>query len=409
MSIIKTKLEFAQLSIQANRIDEAEKAIMDIIFDSTTDDDSLHTAWLNLGSIKVIKYLKNNSILNEVSYCYKKAYQIKSNNETLNPYLQSLVYILDSAKAIIDKSNENIIVLQKEAFRDSLIAAFSFVSLTDKNNSFFGNTISLIGLSYGINGVMENVNSIEGFKNLVNYLQNCINEVYENYTLGFELNKDQISYFESILKKNELQNLLPIQVQRNIINNESILNQNTKRDLLFEIFNEAISLNCNVIVKNKLLLNALINKVSTNSKNGLFSTSTTITHLESNLPILSKYVDTESSHFYFECYLKNKIKWNIFYTLSNIKIVTHETYIFNRPKNILNEYIFTYDELFDLNSEIFVPEEKALSQNPYIIITKDNVEFQIFNFNQGFKSSTIQNQYNLLKKAALLFNKNPGY
>ena len=79
MSVITIKLEMAELSLKANRIEEAEKTIMDVILDPTTDSDSLYSAFIALGSIKMIRLLKNTAIFSEVEYCYKKAYAIKPN------------------------------------------------------------------------------------------------------------------------------------------------------------------------------------------------------------------------------------------------------------------------------------------------------------------------------------------
>ena len=60
MSVIAIKLEMAGLSLKANRIEEAEKTIMDVLLDAQTDTDSQHSAWLALGSIKMIRFLKMN-------------------------------------------------------------------------------------------------------------------------------------------------------------------------------------------------------------------------------------------------------------------------------------------------------------------------------------------------------------
>ena len=62
MSVITIKLEMAELSLKANRIEEAEKTIMDVILDPTTDSDSLYSAFIALGSIKMIRLLKNTAI-----------------------------------------------------------------------------------------------------------------------------------------------------------------------------------------------------------------------------------------------------------------------------------------------------------------------------------------------------------
>ncbi len=114
MSVITIKLEMAELSLKANRIEEAEKTIMDVILDPSTDSDSQYSAFLALGSIKMIKLLKNTAIFSEVEYCIKKAYAIKSNELTVDAYIVMLSYFLKTATTAIDTSKENIKKLQRK-------------------------------------------------------------------------------------------------------------------------------------------------------------------------------------------------------------------------------------------------------------------------------------------------------
>ena len=82
MSVTVIKLELAELALKAKRLDESEQILLDIILDRNTDEESLYSAWIAMGSIKMIKVLKNTAIFSEVEYCYKKAYSIKPNELT---------------------------------------------------------------------------------------------------------------------------------------------------------------------------------------------------------------------------------------------------------------------------------------------------------------------------------------
>jgi len=199
MSVITIKLEMAELSLKANRIDEAEKTIMDVILDPNTDSDSLHSAWLALGSIKNIKLLKNEVIFSEVEYCIKKAYAIKSNELTIDAYILMLSYFLKTATSAIEISKENIKKLQKKAAVDLLVSIGSAYVLNQRGNSVLTNVVGIIGLDYGINGIIGDINSIDGYNNLIKYLNNTINEVVGSYNkLGF-FNEGQIQYFKEVL------------------------------------------------------------------------------------------------------------------------------------------------------------------------------------------------------------------
>lgn len=199
MSVIIIKLEMAELSLKANRIEEAEKIIMDIILDSTTDSESLYSAWLALGSIKMIKLLKNQVIFSEVEYCYKKAYAIKPNELTIDAYIVVLSYFFKTATKAIETSKENIKKLQVKAGIDLLVTIGSAYVLNQRGNSVLTNVVGIIGLDYGVNGIIGDINSIDGYNKLINYLNNTINEVVGSYNqLGF-FNDGQIEYVKEIL------------------------------------------------------------------------------------------------------------------------------------------------------------------------------------------------------------------
>jgi hypothetical protein len=199
MSVITIKLEMAELSLKANRIEEAEKTIMDVILDPNTDSDSLYSAWLALGSVKMIKLLKNEVIFSEVEYCIKKAYAIKSNELTIDAYIVMLSYFLKTAITAIETSKENIKKLQKKAGIDLLVTLGSAYVLNQRGNSVLTNVVGIIGLDYGINGIIGDINSIDGYNNLISYLNNTINEVISSYNqLGF-FNDSQIQYFKELL------------------------------------------------------------------------------------------------------------------------------------------------------------------------------------------------------------------
>ena len=199
MSVIIIKLEMAELSLKANRIDEAEKIIMDIILDSTTDSESLYSAWLALGSIKMIKLLKNQVIFSEVEYCYKKAYAIKPNELTIDAYIVVLSYFFKTATKAIETSKENIKKLQVKAGIDLLVTIGSAYVLNQRGNSVLTNVVGIIGLDYGVNGIIGDINSIDGYNKLINYLNNTINEVVVSYNQSGFFNDGQIEYVKEVL------------------------------------------------------------------------------------------------------------------------------------------------------------------------------------------------------------------
>jgi hypothetical protein len=189
----------AELSFKANRIDEAEKIIMDIILDSTTDSESLYSAWLALGSIKMIKLLKNQVIFSEVEYCYKKAYAIKPNELTIDAYIVVLSYFFKTATKAIETSKENIKKLQVKAGIDLLVTIGSAYVLNQRGNSVLTNVVGIIGLDYGVNGIIGDINSIDGYNKLINYLNNTINEVVVSYNQSGFFNDGQIEYVKEVL------------------------------------------------------------------------------------------------------------------------------------------------------------------------------------------------------------------
>jgi hypothetical protein len=199
MSVITIKLEMAELSLKANRIEEAEKTIMDVILDPSTDSDSQYSAFLALGSIKMIKLLKNTAIFSEVEYCIKKAYAIKSNELTVDAYIVMLSYFLKTATTAIDTSKENIKKLQRKAGIDFLVTIGSAYVLNQRGNSVLTNVIGIIGLDYGINGIIGDIKTIDGYENLIKYLNNAINEVVGAYNQSGFFNEGQIQYFKGLL------------------------------------------------------------------------------------------------------------------------------------------------------------------------------------------------------------------
>jgi hypothetical protein len=199
MSVITIKLEMAELSLKANRIEEAEKTIMDVILDPSTDSDSLYSAFIALGSVKMIRVLKNTAIFSEVEYCYKKAYAIKPNELTTEAYIVQLSYFFKTATLAIETSKENIKKLQVKAGIDLLVTIGSAYILNQRGNSVLTNVVGIIGLDYGINGIIGDINSIDGFNNLINYLNNTINEVVNSYNQSGFLNDSQIQYLKEVL------------------------------------------------------------------------------------------------------------------------------------------------------------------------------------------------------------------
>ena len=160
MSVTVIKLELAELALKAKRLDESEQILLDIILDRNTDEESLYSAWIAMGSIKMIKVLKNTAIFSEVEYCYKKAYSIKPNELTLDAYLFVLSYFFKTATETIDLSKINIKGLQVKAGIDLLVSIGSAYILNQRGNSLLTNVVGLVGLDYGVKGIIGDIKEV---------------------------------------------------------------------------------------------------------------------------------------------------------------------------------------------------------------------------------------------------------
>jgi hypothetical protein len=110
-----------------------------------------------------------------------------------------LSYFLKTATTAIDTSKENIKKLQRKAGIDFLVTIGSAYVLNQRGNSVLTNVIGIIGLDYGINGIIGDIKTIDGYENLIKYLNNAINEVVGAYNQSGFFNEGQIQYFKGLL------------------------------------------------------------------------------------------------------------------------------------------------------------------------------------------------------------------
>lgn len=373
----------AELSLKANRIEEAEKTIMDVILDPTTDSDSQYSAFIALGSIKMIRVLKNTAIFSEVEYCYKKAYAIKPNELTIDAYLITLSYFLKTATEVVEISKKNIKNLEIKAGIDILVTIGSAYVLNQRGNSLLTNVVGLIGLDYGVNGVIGDINSIEGFKNLITYLNSNINEVVEKYNNpSLPLNEKQIEYFEDELIKNKIKEISSEKINQ--------LDINSKVELLFKYFDESIVADINLRLHNK-------SKV-VSSLDGKESMTMMLNGLKNHRHALRKYFDESCEYIYWGVRSIGMDEYNIIFTEKDIQIlVVEKTFSFKtEPKEIIK---IEYNDFY--TNKIVVPSEKD-EQEIKIQLT-NNTEFGIISFKSPFKSSTKNKQIEMIKKIAGLF------
>jgi hypothetical protein len=377
MSVIAIKLEMAELSLKANRIEEAEKTIMDVILDPTTDSDSQYSAFIALGSIKMIRLLKNTAIFSEVEYCYKKAYAIKPNELTVDAYLLTLSYFLKTSTEAIETSKKNIKVLQIKAGIDLAVTIGSAYILNHRGNSLLTNVVGLIGLDYGVNGVIGDINTIDGYNQIIGYLNKCILEVIENYNTSLPVNELQVINFEDEIGKNNLRKLLSADRKDN-------------KELLFEMFDEAKSLDINFRMIDKELI-----KPFAESPKIKFSSSAVMTHLVYEQSILLKYFNLESEKIYFTFKVNNKEEHSIIFDDNCIQIITTI-----KKHEVFNYIKIDYSDFF--NSRLVLPSEKDV-QIINFIFPNTQLEYGLISFDFPFKSSTRIKQIEMVKKIAGLF------
>lgn len=377
MSVIAIKLEMAELSLKANRIEEAEKTIMDVILDPTTDSDSQYSAFIALGSIKMIRLLKNTAIFSEVEYCYKKAYAIKPNELTVDAYLLTLSYFLKTSTEAIETSKKNIKVLQIKAGIDLAVTIGSAYILNHRGNSLLTNVVGLIGLDYGVNGVIGDINTIDGYNQIIGYLNKCILEVIENYNTSLPVNELQVKNFEDEIGKNNLRKLLSADRKDN-------------KELLFEMFDEAKSLDINFRMIDKELI-----KPFAESPKIKFSSSAVMTHLVYEQSILLKYFNLESEKIYFTFKVNNKEEHSIIFDDNCIQIITTI-----KKHEVFNYIKIDYSDFF--NSRLVLPSEKDV-QIINFIFPNTQLEYGLISFDFPFKNSTRIKQIEMVKKIAGLF------
>jgi hypothetical protein len=384
MSVTVIKLELAELALKAKRLDESEQILLDIILDRNTDEESLYSAWIAMGSIKMIKVLKNTAIFSEVEYCYKKAYSIKPNELTLDAYLFVLSYFFKTATETIDLSKINIKGLQVKAGIDLLVSIGSAYILKQRGNSLLTNVVGLVGLDYGVKGIIGDINSIDGYEKLISYLNLTISEIIDDYNKNLPLNDNQLRFFEDEITNNNLRKFLSA-------------DKKDKIEVLNEFMEEAVALDINFKV---MLKNDIIEVV----ENGKLSTKNSDTKIalfvHSNKESFSPFIDTKSrilfityssnkEDAYFMIFSDNKVQFihtDNKSTLSNKKIVT-------------SDFFYSYDEFF--KCKIDIPSEKD-EQNIKVTLPNE-IGINIFEFTIPFKASTKTKQIEMVMKMISLF------
>lgn len=387
MSVTVIKLELAELALKAKRLDESEQILLDIILDRNTDEESLYSAWIAMGSIKMIKVLKNTAIFSEVEYCYKKAYSIKSNELTLEAYLFVLSYFFKTATETIELSKVNIKGLQVKAGIDLLVSMGSAYILNQRGNSLLTNVVGLVGLDYGVKGIIGDINSIDGYNNLISYLNLTISEVIDNYDKSLPLNDNQIKFFEDEITSNNLRKFLSA-------------DKKDKIEVLNEFMEEAVALDINL----KIMLKNDIIEVVENGKLSTKNSDTKIAlYVHSNKESFSPFIDLNSKTLFITYYSNKDDAYFMIFSDNKVQFIhTDNKSSLSNKKIIISDFALNYDEFF--NCIIQIPLEKD-EQNIKLTLPNDEaISIDVFEFTIPFKSSTRTKQIEMVKKITSLFN-----
>lgn len=384
MSVTVIKLELAELALKAKRLDESEQILLDIILDRNTDEESLYSAWIAMGSIKMIKVLKNTAIFSEVEYCYKKAYSIKSNELTLEAYLFVLSYFFKTATETIELSKVNIKGLQVKAGIDLLVSIGSAYILKQRGNSLLTNVVGLVGLDYGVKGIIGDINSIDGYEKLISYLNLTISEIIDDYNKNLPLNDNQLRFFEDEITNNNLRKFLSA-------------DKKDKIEVLNEFMEEAVALDINFKI---MLKNDIIEVV----ENGKLSTKNSDTKIalfvHSNKESFSPFIDTKSRTLFITYSSNKEDAYFMIFSDNKVQFIhTDNKTTLSNKKVVISDFTYSYDEFF--NCKIDIPLEKD-EQNIKVILPNE-IEINIFEFTIPFKASTKTKQIEMVKKIISLF------
>jgi hypothetical protein len=384
MSVTVIKLELAELALKAKRLDESEQILLDIILDLNTDEESLYSAWIAMGSIKMIKVLKSTAIFSEVEYCYKKAYSIKSNELTLEAYLFVLSYFFKTATETIDLSKANIKGLQVKAGIDLLVSMGSAYILNQRGNSLLTNVVGLVGLDYGVKGIIGDINSIDGYNKLISYLNLTISEVIDDYNKNLPLNDNQIRFFEDEITNNNLRKFLSA-------------DKKDKIEVLNEFIEEAVALDINfkIMLKNDII--EVVEKGKLSTKN---SDTNIALNVHSNKESFSPFIDTNSKTLFITYSSNKEDAYFMIFSDNKIQFIHTDNKIsLSNKKTIISDFSYNYDEFF--NFAIEIPLEKD-EQNIKMTLPNE-IEANVFQFTIPFKASTKTKQIEMVKKITSLF------
>lgn len=384
MSVTVIKLELAELALKAKRLDESEQILLDIILDRNTDEESLYSAWIAMGSIKMIKVLKSTAIFSEVEYCYKKAYSIKSNELTLEAYLFVLSYFFKTATETIDLSKANIKGLQVKAGIDLLVSMGSAYILNQRGNSLLTNVVGLVGLDYGVKGIIGDINSIDGYNKLISYLNLTISEVIDDYNKNLPLNDNQIRSFEDEITNNNLRKFLSA-------------DKKDKIEVLNEFIEEAVALDINfkIMLKNDII--EVVEKGKLSTKN---SDTNIALNVHSNKESFSPFIDTNSKTLFITYSSNKEDAYFMIFSDNKIQFLHTDNKIsLSNKKIIISDFSYSYDEFF--NFAIEIPLEKD-EQNIKMTLPNE-IEANVFQFTIPFKTSTKTKQIEMVKKIISLF------
>jgi hypothetical protein len=384
MSVTIIKLELAELALKAKRLDESEQILLDIILDRNTDEESLYSAWIAMGSIKMIKVLKNSAIFSEVEYCYKKAYSIKSNELTLEAYLFILSYFFKTATETIELSKVNIKGLQVKAGIDLLVSIGSAYILKQRGNSLLTNVVGLVGLDYGVKGIIGDINSIDGYEKLINYLNLTISEIIDDYNKNLPLNDNQLRFFEDEITNNNLRKFLSA-------------DKKDKIEVLNEFMEEAVALDINF----KVMLKNSIIEVFENGRASTKNSDTRISlFLNSNKESFSPFIDTKSKTLFITYSSNKEDAYFMIFSDNKVQFIhTDNKTTLSSKKIIISDFFYSYDEFF--KCKIDIPLEKD-EQNIKVTLPNE-IEINIFEFTIPFKASTKTKQIEMVKKMISLF------
>lgn len=373
MSVIAIKLEMAGLSLKANRIEEAEKTIMDVLLDAQTDTDSQHSAWLALGSIKMIRFLKQTAIFSEVEYCYKKAYAIKSDELTIDAYLYTLSFFFKTATEAIEISKTRIKELQIKAGIDLLISIGSAYVLNQRGNSLLTNVVGLIGLDYGVSGVIGDINSIDDFNKLINNLNAAIADVIENYNQSLPISEGQLKFFEEEINKNKL---------RKFLSNEF----KDVSEQLLEVLEEIKNSDFNCKIKKFETYEKLSKSEFAYGDGKLFGDK----------------IEPGDAVYYFWKYTDNVFIYKTFVTEKNIYIIKIEGVFKPELKT------FLHLKHTDFNCKNLTTISDAASCTLIVYNTPDIVSHKLIGFERAFKNSTKEGQVGFVNKILNIYSKIEG-